>query len=52
VDHFRDEEMFFFGPSVQMFEPLTFPLPEFFLVKNPATFLNEILPFFRLFVDK
>jgi hypothetical protein len=52
VDHFRDEEMFFFGPSVHMFEPPTFPLPEFFLVENPATFLNEILPFFKLYVDQ
>ncbi len=34
--HFRDEQVFFFGPSVHMFEQAPFHLPEFFSVQGPA----------------
>jgi hypothetical protein len=35
-DHLRDEEMFFFGPSIHMFQKAPFHLPEFFTVEGPA----------------
>jgi hypothetical protein len=34
--HFRDEQVFFFGPSVHVFEQAPFHLPEFFWVQGPA----------------
>jgi len=40
-DHLGDEQMFFFGPSVHMFEQAPFHLPEFFSVEGPAVSLER-----------
>jgi hypothetical protein len=36
LDHLRDEEVFFFGPSIHMFQKTPFHLPDLFSVKSPA----------------
>jgi hypothetical protein len=36
LDHLRDEKMFFFSPSIHMFQQAPFHLPEFFSVEGPA----------------
>jgi hypothetical protein len=43
LDHFRDKEMFFFSPTIHMFEQSPFHLPEFFSVEGPM-FSLEGLP--------
>jgi hypothetical protein len=42
LDHLRNEKMFFFGPSVHMFEQPPFHLPEFFSVEGPAFSLKRL----------
>jgi hypothetical protein len=42
LNHLRDEEMVFFGPSIHMFQKTPFHLPEFFSVKGPALSLERL----------
>jgi hypothetical protein len=49
LNHFRDEEMVFFGPLTHMFQKTPFHLPEFLSVRGPALSL-ERLSELRIFV--
>jgi len=42
LNHFRDEEMVFFGPSIHVFQKTPFHLPEFLSVKDPTFSLQRL----------